>query len=432
MGAATKNSNDKTLFLAYVEQPGKDPAYFRELINAERPSVKASSITLTGGGQTPSIQDAGLFAADSSNSARSSQNLTPYIRSRVALYASTDSAYATVLAEYDVTSYTASSTTVALNRITGTNQAAGTYRAIVYYNYLKLPQALHTLDWTNANGIDKTANLIEDEPSYTGSDSTKRYAISGVYSTSATYSRVDNGSTLSFGDALLVEPGSDTSSALNPYSLQTELPFPPSGAVTPFGFDKSSSDINNPGLGGVCYPPIDAPADPALSTLAIEDSGLYGRSGGTLRKAEGHYDTYFGGKNLTNIGLASMTVTKGFVFDFPADSYNDIITTPSSAQLPTFASNSYTHKLRVELTPYIGEPNNTFANATGLFSRSELYNDPNNDNTPNPYIYNDATTYYSTQEPVKEAVYLFTKSSSISPTSETDVSLISTNSITFT
>ena len=429
MGAATKNSNDKTFFLAYVSQGTGANAYFRELINAERPSVKASSITLTGGGQTPSIQDAGLFAADSSNSARTNQNLTPYISSRVALYASTDSAYATVLAEYDVTSYNASSTTVALNKITGTNQAAGTYRAIVYYNYLKLPQALHTLDWTDENGIAKTSTSIGNNPTYSG---TSNYMIiNGVYSTSATYSRVDNGSTLSFGDALLVEPGSDTSSALNPYSLQTELPFPPSGAVTPFGFDKSSSDVSNPGLGGICYPPIDAPADPALSTLAIEDAGLYGRSGGTLRKAEGHYDTYFGGKSLTNIGLASMTVTRGFVFDFPSDSYNDIITTPTSAQLPVFSSNSYTHKLRVELAPYIGEPNNTFANATGLFSRSELYNDPNNDNTPNPHIYNDATTYYSTQEPVKEAVYLFTKSSSISPTSETDVSLISTSSITF-
>lgn len=430
MGAATKNSNDKTFFLAYVSQGTGANAYFRELINAERPSVKASSITLTGGGQTPSIQDAGLFAADSSNSARTNQNLTPYISSRVALYASTDSAYATVLAEYDVTSYTASSTTVALNRITGTNQAAGTYRAIVYYNYLKLPQALHTLDWTDANGIAKTTSSIGNNPTYSGTSN--NMTINGAYSTSATYSRVDNGSTLSFGDALLVEPGADTSSALNPYSSQTELPFPPSGAVTPFGFDKSSSDINNPGLGGICYPPIDAPADPALSTLAIEDSGLYGRSGGTLRKAEGHYDTYFGGKSLTNIGLASMTVTRGFVFDFPTDSYNDIITTPSSAQLPIFASDSYTHKLRVELAPYIGEPNSTFANATGLFSRLALYNDPNSDNTPNPHIYNDATTYYSTQEPVKEAVYLFTKSSSISPTSETDVSLISTSSVTFT
>ena len=430
MGAATKNSNDKTFFLAYVSQNGNANAYFRELINAERPSVKASSITLTGGGQTPSIQDAGLFPADSSNSARTNQNAVPYISSRVALYASTDSAYATVLAEYDITSYNNTNTTVALNRITGTNQAAGTYRAIIYYNYLKLPQALHTLDWTNANGIDKTTSSIGNNPTYSG---TSNYMIiNGVYSTSATYSRVDNGSTLSFGDALLVEPGSNTSSALNPYSLQTELPFPPSGAVTPFGFDKSSGDINNPGLGGICYPPIDAPADPALSTLAVEDSGLYGRSGGTLRKAEGHYDTYFGGKSLTNIGLASMTVTRGFVFDFPTDSYNDIITTPSSAQLPIFASNSYTHKLRVELAPYIGEPNDTFANATGLFSRSELYNDPNSDDDPNPYIYNDATTYYSTQEPVKEAVYLFTKSSSINPTSETDVSLISTSSITFT
>lgn len=429
MGAAIKSPDYKTFFLAYVSQSGGADAYFRELINAERPSVKASSITLTGGGQTPSIQDAGLFAADTS---RADGNAVPYVKSRVALYASTDSAYATVLAEYDVTSYTASSTTVALNRITGTNQVAGTYRAIVYYNYLKLPQALHTLDWTDANGIGGKSNgssSIENSPTYIGT--TNNMVINGVYSTSATYSRVDNGSTLSFGDALLVEPGPDTSSAVNPYSPQTELPFPPSGAVTPFGFDKSSSDTNSPGLGGICYPPIDAPADPALSALAIEDTGLYGRSGGTLRKAEGHYDTYFGGKSLTNIGLASMTVTRGFVFDFPADSYNDIITTPSSAQLPVFSSDSYTHKLRVELSPYIGGPDPTFANATGLFSRSALYNDPNGDNTPNPHIYNDITTYYSTQEPVKEAVYLFTKSSSINPTSETDVSLVSTSSVTF-
>ena len=429
---AGRNTNNKTFFLAYVSQGSGANAYFRELINAERPSVKASSITLTGGGSTPSIQDASLFPADSSNSARTNQNLAPYIKARVVLYNSNDSTYTNSLAEYSVTNYTASSTTVNLSfsNGTGTAQAAGTYRAIVYHNYLKLPQALHTLDWTDENGIAKTTSSIGNNPTYSGTNN--NMVINGVYSTSATYSRVDNGSTLSFGDALLVEPGSNTSSALNPYSLQTELPFPPSGAVTPFGFDKPSSDINNPGLGGVCYPPIDAPADPALSTLAVEDSGLYGRSGGTLRKAEGHYDTFFGGKSLNNIGSASLTVTRGFVFDFPSESYNDIITTPTSAQLPTFSSDSYTHKLRVELAPYIGEPNNTFANATGLFSRSELYNDPNDDNTPNPHIYNDATTYYSTQEPVKEAVYLFTKSSSINPTSETDVSLVSTSSVSFT
>ncbi|AEZ65696.1 virion structural protein and packaging [Cyanophage S-TIM5] len=430
-----RNTNNKTFFLAYVSQSGGANAYFRELINAERPSVKASSITLTGGGSTPSIQDASLFPADSSNTDRGStptdQNNVPYKKARVVLYNSNDSTYTNALAEYTVTDYTASSTTINLSFAagTGTAQPAGTYRAIVYHNYLKLSQALHSLDWTDENGIAKTTSSIGDNPTYSGTN--HNMVINGVYSTSATYSRVDNGSTLSFGDALLVEPGSNTSSALNPYSSQTELPFPPSGAVTPFGFDKSSSDINNPGLGGICYPPIDAPADPALSTLAIEDAGLYGRSGGTLRKAEGHYDTYFGGKSLTNIGLASMTVTRGFVFDFPSESYNDIITTPTSAQLPTFSSDSYTHKLRVELSPYIGEPNSTFANATGLFSRSALYNDPNGDNTPNPHIYNDATTYYSTQEPVKEAVYLFTKSSSINPTSETDVSLISTSSVSF-
>lgn len=431
-----RNTNNKTFFLAYVSQGGGANAYFRELINAERPSVKASSITLTGGGSTPSIQDASLFPADSSNTDRGStalnQSNVPYKKARVVLYNSNDSTYTTALAEYTVTDYTASSTTVDLTFVTGTGtaQAAGTYRAIVYHNYLKLPQALHTLDWTDENGIAKTTGSIGNNPIYSGTN--HNMVINGVYSTSATYSRVDNGSTLSFGDALLVEPGSNTLSALNPYSSQTELPFPPSGAVTPFGFDKSSSDINNPGLGGVCYPPIEAPADPALSTLAVEDSGLYGRSGGTLRKAEGHYDTFFGAKSLNNIGSASLTVTRGFVFDFPSDSYNDIITTPTSAQLPTFSSDSYTHKLRVELSPYIGEPNNTFANATGLFSRSTLYNDPNNDNTPNPHIYNDATTYYSTQEPVKEAVYLFTKSSSIDPTSETDVSLVSTSSVSFT
>ena len=443
---AGRNTNNKTFFLAYVSQNGGANAYFRELINAERPSVKASSITLTGGGSTPSIQDASLFPADSSNTGRGStaidQSNVPYKKARVVLYDDgsvsgvDDSGYATPLAEYTVTNYIASSTTVNLSFITGTGTArpAGTYRAIIYHNYLKLPQALHTLDWTDENGIGKTTSSIGNNPTYSGTN--HNMVINGVYSTSATYSRVDNGSTLSFGDALLVEPGSNISSALNPYSSQTELPFPPSGAVTPFGFDKSSSDINNPGLGGICYPPIDAPADPALTALAVEDSGLYGRSGGTLRKAEGHYDTYFGGKSLTNIGLASMTVTRGFVFDFPADSYNDIITTPSSAQLPIFSSNSYTHKLRVELTPYIGEPSTTFANATGLFSRSQLYNNPTGaspltSDDQNPHIYNDVTTYYSTQEAVKEAVYLFTKSSSINPTSETDVSLISTSSINF-
>ena len=438
MGAATKNSDDKTFFLAYVSQNGGADAYFRELINAERPSVKASSITLTGGGQTPSIQAPVLFAADNGpNSDRGTsttqQNNVPYIRSRVVLYDSNDSTYTTALAEYDVTSYTASSTTVALNKVSGTTTpAAGPYRAIIYYNYLKLSQALHTLDWTDENGIAKTTDSIGDNSVYSGTSN--NMVINGVYSTSATYSRVDNGSTLSFGDTLLVEPGS-TGSALNPYSPQTELPLPPSGAITPFGFDRSPAELN-PGSGGICYPPIDAPADPALSALAVEDSSLYGRSGGTLNKAEGNYDMYFGGKDLSNIGEASITVTRGLMFDFPSGSYDDIITTPAFTSLPKFSADSYTHKIRVELTPYIGEPNNTSNDSigTGLFSRSEVYdyNDPYGDNAPNPYIYNDVAIYYSTLEPVKEALYLFAKGTSANPTSEDDISLISISSVTFT
>ena len=149
---------------------------------------------------------------------------------------------------------------------------------------------------------------------------------------------------------------------------------------------------------------------------------------------------FFGGKDLANIGATSATATRGLVFDFPSESYNDIIVTPKSGtsiepgDMPIFDPESYTHKLRVELAPYLGEPDDAFANATGLFSRSELYNDPNSDDDPNPYIYNDATTYYSTLEPVKESVYLFAKTSNgaTEPTSEVDISLISISSVTFT
>ena len=443
-----RNTNNKTFFLAYVSQNGGANAYFRELINAERPSVKASSIILTGGGSTPSIQNASLFPADSSNTDRvppaTNQNNVPYKKARVVLYDRNDNTYTTTpLAEYTVTNYTASSTTVDLSFITGTGtaQPAGTYRAIIYHNYLKISDPLGDLDWTDNDGVSKSP-LISTAEQYNGTSD--NMVINGVYSTSATYSRVDNGSTLSFGDALLVEPGSNIGSALNPFSSQTELPFPPSGAVTPFGFDRPPSDLNSPGLSGVCYPPIDAPADPALSAIALEDSALYGGTGTNASPVptvtEGHYDMFFGGKDIANIGATSATATRGLVFDFPSESYNDIIVTPKSGtsiepgDMPIFDPESYTHKLRVELAPYLGEPDNTFANATGLFSRSELYNDPNDDNTPNPYIYNDATTYYSTLETVKESVYLFAKTSNgaIEPTSEVDISLISISSVTFT
>ena len=121
------------------------------------------------------------------------------------------------------------------------------------------------------------------------------------------------------------------------------------------------------------------------------------------------------------------------MFDFPKDSYSDVVesyTAPSELQnLPRFSKTfNYTHKLKVELLPNIGEPNATFANATGLFARFEGYNNSGN---ANPYIYNDATTFYATLEPVKEVLYLFAKANQETPTTEVDINLLSITPINF-
>ena len=421
MGASTRNANDKTFFIATATQGSGNEAYFYELINATRPVTKTSGISLASGGNTPTITSSALFPADNTSSgARSTQTAVPYIASRVVLYSNTDTSYGTSLAEYEITAYNNSTQQVTLNFLSGTAQAAGTYRVIVYYNYLQLAEKLNTLGWTNSGGLVKGSSTdLQDSPTYSGTSN--NMVIRGVYSTSLTYSRVDNGSTLSFGESLFVNSGSNSSSALNPYSADTELPFPPSGAVTPFGFDKSPSDGANPGLGGICYPPVDTPADPALVAIGKEDSEIYGKGSSQA----GHYDIYFGDKaSPSNLGGKSITVTRGFVFDFPQGSYNDIVTTPSS--LPTFSAGSYTHKLRVELTPYLGEPesSNGAEDGTGLFNRDGYHGEME-------YIFNDLLTYYSTLGPVKETLYLFAKTSTSTPTSETDLNLICRSSVSF-
>ena len=433
MGASSRNTNDKTLFIASITHQSSDEAYFYELINAERPSVKASSVAVTGvSGNNASISSPSLFPTDIGDSSRpgnTASNNLPYIKSRVIFYNTNDEDFSAPLAEYEIDSYNASTTTVTMSYETGTGSGAlssnGNYRAIIYYNYLVLTEPLGGLGWTDENGIEKGAATLPS--SYTFSTTNNNLYIKGVYNTSLVYSKVDNGSSLSFGDSLFVD-GGDLGSALNPYSPQSELPFPPSGAVTPFGFDRGPGDAGSPGLGGICYPPIDTPATPALVSLGKEDSALYGGS-----NTVGDYDVYFGGRTLTNIGLKSLTVTNALLFDFPKDSYSDVVesyTAPSELQnLPRFSKTfNYTHKLKVELLPNIGEPNATFANATGLFARFEGYNNSGN---ANPYIYNDATTFYATLEPVKEVLYLFAKANQETPTTEVDINLLSITPINF-
>ena len=100
------------------------------------------------------------------------------------------------------------------------------------------------------------------------------------------------------------------------------------------------------------------------------------------------------------MGSKSIQVNSEFAFDFKKEERVNVIPTNlSSYTFPTFNEDSYTHKLRVLLNPFIGDP----TNSNGLFANrgSGSYSSISNEN-----IFNDVLLH-SNQKPVKETFFLF-------------------------
>jgi len=302
-----------------------------------------------------------------------------------------------------VTGYDESTETITYEVISGeaNNPANGVAYAVrVYYNYFEFTSVPKKLtDSLGAFENGSVANLSEP-----GSNST--FQIYFVYNSGFGFSRADNGAGLSFSETLFVATP-DTTPAnpqITPFGTGTELPSPPSVTVTPFDFDNSATDPANPGLGGLCYPPYQTQELNLKDTVA-NDATLYS-------SAVGNYDVWFGSpqRSLLTLDEKFLQVNQEFALDFSEAERPNIV--PEGAQLtglltlgtfPTFVADSYTHKLRVNLSPYIGAPDLVDPNnSTGLFSRTD-YNAVANDN-----IFKDALTF-SDGSAVKEAVFLFAK-----------------------
>ena len=287
---------------------------------------------------------------------------------------------------YDATTTPPSATYVVAS---GTAPGTGAHSVRVYYNYLEITKV--PAKNTNSAGIVGNTTL-------SGSSDGSTMQMRLVYNSSYGLSKADTGSGLSFAETLYVKENTTAPNPqLQPFDSQTELPSPPSVTVTPFGFDNQPTDPNNPGLGGLCYPPYST-QDIDLKLTAVNDATLYASS-------VGEYDVYFGSPQISSVNLGNkfLQVTDEFAFDFSeADRPRVIPADLTAFTLPTFTTSSYTHKLRVNLNPFIGAPGGT---PTGLYSRPE-YTGVTNDN-----IFKDALVH-SNNKPVKETFFLFAKKAS--------------------
>lgn len=358
MGNTDLDPDIKDLFIVSftTNTSGTPDTYFYALIPAEKRSETAQ-LTLNAGGV---LSSSTLFSNDNGNIVDNNQ---PYIGSRVEFRASGSE---TLVAAKYISSYDAAAEEVTVNNTTNLTEG-DLYDVTIYYNYFIL------------SGPPPTA--VVGSGTWPTLGSTTSLQIEYVFNNSYAFSRVDAGSGLNFSETLFINSAS-APQEFSPFGLGTELPAPPAALVTPFGYDNGPTDPNNPGLGGLCYPPYSS-QNLLLQDTVKTDSELYAST-------EGHFDVYFGSPQVsqTNLDGKYLQVTDQLLFDFDPNERGTLII--ESGTFPQFTASSYTHKLKVELSPDID----------GLLSRS-AYTGVANDN-----IFKDALKY-SNNKPVKEIFFLF-------------------------
>ncbi len=375
--------------------------YFFDLLLATRPNaenvVTVSSSSGTGVGATGTIDSPTLFAKNTDTAADCA---ALYDGALIEFYADSDalaSSGTNPSADDPIVGYVTGwndgnqkVTYIIDSGPSGfTAPANGSHSIRVYYNFFEVTK------WPEkgTNGVGTRLST-----SKTASGDAANLQIKGVFSSAYGFSRADSGASLSFSEALYCEAESGaTNPALNPFAAQAELPSPPSAIVTPFDYDNLPSHPSDPGLGGICYPPHQT-QDLALLGSITNDNDLYNLGTNTV----GNHDVYFGSPQVspTSLGSKSLQVNSEFAFDFKKEERVNIIPTNlSSYTFPTFNENSYTHKLRVLLNPFIGNP----TDSNGLFANrgSGSYSSISNEN-----IFNDVLLH-SNQKPVKETFFLF-------------------------
>lgn len=391
LGAANglRNKDIKSIFITSFDKNKGTERFFRGLVSAER-RVEQATVTLSAGGI---ISSATLF---SNNDGSITDNNQPYIGALIEFYTASD--YTGIPVVKYVSAYNAMDQAVQVTINDPDDLTEGnSYYIRVYYNYFVLSAAVPSAVTTSAG--------VADSSGFPSLGSTDEIQVRFIYTDSYQFSRVDSGQGLNFAESLwsTANTDSETTGKAFPFSTDTELPAPPSAIVTPFGYDNGPTDPSNPGLGGICYPPYST-QDLRLKDTALTDSELYD-------KTTGHYDVYFGSPDVSQVTLGGkfLKVTDQLQFDFESSERTNLIT--ETGTFPQFTAASYSHKLRVELSPFIGE----VSSSTGLFART-AYTGVTNEN-----IFKDVLKY-SNNKPVKEVFFLFAKKAS--GTGETDISLL--------
>lgn len=353
LGAPTSDKDDqiKSLFITDFKTDSGTEYSFYGPIGATREAFTNQQVAVLTGGQT--ITSSGLFPNNGATG-----NNDQYIGTQIEFLSGNAGSVADT--RY-VTSYDASTETVTFS---GAAKTAGNFYVNVWYNHFTLGGEFPT----------KVVNTSGNNASNPISDNSELQVI-GTFNAGYQFSKVDGGAGLNFAETLFIKQNTNPSGS-SPFTPDTEAPAPPADIVTPFGYDNTPSS-SDPGLGGLCYPPYSI-QNIQLQYLAKTDTDLYG-------EAEGDFDVWWGGRNvsLSNLGNKSLTVTDKLLFDFdPADS-GDLISTLASNKKPVFTGSEYTHKLEVELN--VGIP-------TGPVSNSNLYQD---------------VIRHSNGSPTKDKFYLF-------------------------
>jgi hypothetical protein len=353
LGAPTSDKDDqiKSLFITDFQTDGGTEYSFYGPIGATREAFINQQVAVLTGGQT--ITSSELFPNNGATG-----NNDQYIGTQIEFL---DGDGGSVADTRYVESYDASTETVTFD---GDAKDAGNFYVNVWYNHFTLGGEFPT-KVVNTSG-NNASNPISDND---------ELQVTGTFNAGYQFSKVDGGAGLNFAETLFIKEDANASGS-RPFTDDTEAPAPPADIVTPFGYDNTPSS-SDPGLGGLCYPPYSI-QNIQLQYLAKTDADLYG-------EAEGDFDVWWGGRNvsLSNLGNKSLTVTDKLLFDFdPADS-GDLISTLASNKKPVFTGSEYTHKLEVELNVNI---------PAGPAGNSNLYQD---------------VIRHSNGSPVKDKFYLF-------------------------
>ena len=352
LGAATRDVDTKSIFIVNFKNASNTTYNFYGFIGATREAFENQQVTVNAGGST--ITSSAMFP----NNGETGNN-NQYIGSQIEFL---DGDGGSVVDTRYVTAYDASTETVTFGIPT---KSATNYYVNVWHNHFKLGG-----EFPN-NVVDVNGN----PQTYTISDG-DLIQISNVFNSGYQFERADRGDGLNFSETLFFKP-SPSPTASRPFSSDTEAPAPAADIVTPFGYDNTPS-ASDPGLGGLCYPPYRM-QNIELQYLIKSDSELYS-------EAEGNFDLWWGGRNvsLTDLDNKSLTVTDKLLFDFAPSDRAGLISSLASSAKPAFTGSEYTHKLEVELNVEI----------------------PDGTSQGNPNLYIDAIKH-SNGKPVKDKFYLF-------------------------